>query len=94
MGVFDTITESFGNLKKKITGVAENPTPSPLSSSNAMAIRGGSRSKRSRSKRSRSKRSRSKRSRSNRSRSKRRSRKSVKKVRFSKKNKVYTYKRK
>jgi len=84
MGVFDTITESFGNLKKKITGVAENPTPSPLSSSNAMAIRGGSRSKRSRSKRSRSKRS----------RSKRRSRKSVKKVRFSKKNKVYTYKRK
>ena len=107
MGVFDTITESFGNLKKKITGVAENPTPSPLSSSNAMAIRGGakrSRSKRSRSKRSRSKRSRSKRSRSRRSRSKRggskrsgskrRSRKSVKKVRFSKKNKVYTYKRK
>ncbi len=79
MGIFDTITESFGNLKKKITGVAENPTPSPLSSSNAMAIRGGSRRRRSRSKRSGSK---------------RRSRKSVKKVRFSKKNKVYTYKRK
>ena len=95
MGVFDTITESFGNLKKKITGVAENPTPSPLSSSNAMAIRGGakrSRSKRSRSKRSGSKRGGSKRSGSKRSRSKRRSRKSVKKVRFSKKNNVYTYK--
>jgi len=91
MGVFDTITESFGNLKKKITGVAENPTPSPLSSSNAMAIRGGA--KRSGSRRGGSRRGGSRRGGSKR-RSKRRSRKSVKKVRFSKKNKVYTYKRK
>ena len=80
MGVFDTISESFGNLKKKITGVAANPTPSPLTSSNSMSIQGGGR-----------------RSRSRRSGSKRRShkkRKTAKKVRFSKKNKVYTYKRK
>jgi len=85
MGVIDTISESFGNLKKKITGVADNST----SSSNAMAIQGGG--KRSRSGRRRM------RSGSKRSGSKRRShkkRKSTKKVRFSKKNKIFTYKRK
>ena len=85
MGVIDTISESFVNLKKKITGVADNST----SSSNAMAIQGGG--KRSRSGRRRM------RSGSKRSGSKRRShkkRKSTKKVRFSKKNKIFTYKRK
>jgi hypothetical protein len=84
MGILDSITESFGNLKKKITGVAADSTPSPLASSNAMTIQGGG--KRSRSRRRRM-----------RSGSKRRShkkRKSVKKVRFSKKNKVYMYRRK
>ena len=89
MGVFDTISESFGNLKKKITGVAANPTPSPLSSSNSMSIQGGGRRRRMHSM--------SKCGGSKRSGSKRRSykkRKGTKKVRFSKKNKVYTYKRK
>jgi hypothetical protein len=58
-----------------------------------MAIRGGAKRRRMRM-RSGSKRSGSKRSGSKRSGSKRRSRKGTKKVRFSKKNKVYTYKRK
>lgn len=90
MGVIGTISESFDNLKKKITGVADNS----MSTSNAMAIQGGG--KRSRSKRSRSGRRRI-RSGSKRSGCKRRShkkRKSTKKVRFSKKNKIFTYKRK
>ena len=90
MGVIDTISKSFDDLKKKITGVADNS----MSSSNAMAIQGGG--KRSRSGRRRM-RSGSKRSGSKRSGSKRRShkkRKSTKKVRFSKKNKIFTYKRK
>ena len=95
MGVIDTISKSFDNLKKKITGVADNST----SSSNAMAIQGGGKRSRSgrRRMRSGSKRSGSKRSGSKRSGSKRRShkkRKSTKKVRFSKKNKIFTYKRK
>lgn len=80
--LWDNLKESFGNLKKKITGVIDNPTSSPLSS-NAMTIQGGG--KRSRSKR-----------RQMRGDSKSRSlkkRKSYKKVRFSKKNKVYTYRR-
>ena len=88
MGVIDTISESFGNLKKKITSAAKE-IPTPSLSSNAMAIQGGG--KRSRSGRRRM------RSGSKRSGSKRRShkkRKSTKKVRFSKKNKIFTYKRK
>jgi len=94
--IWGTITDSFDNLKKKITNATtSNPTPSPLSS-NYSSIQGGGRRRRSRSKRSRSKRSRSNRTGGKRSRSKRsRSKRSrSKKVRFSKKNKVYTYKRK
>jgi hypothetical protein len=81
-------TDSFDKLKEKIKSVAANPTPSPLSS-NAMSIQNGGKRKRRGSKRRGSKRSGSKRS-----GSKRQKRKSNKKVRFSKKNKVYTYKRK
>jgi len=90
--IWGKITDSFDNLKKKISGVAANPTPSPVSS-NAMSIQDGGRRKRSRSKRSRSKRSRSKRKYGGSKRMRSRSRR-TKKVRFSKKNKVYTYKRK
>ncbi len=88
--IWGKITDSFDNLKKKLSGVAANPTPSPVSS-NAMSIQDGGRRKRSRSKRRGSKRRGSKRrgSKRMRSRSKR-----TKKVRFSKKNKVYTYNRK
>ena len=85
--IWGKITDSFDNLKKKLSGVAANPTPSPVSS-NAMSIQDGGRRKRRGSKRSRSKRRGSKRKCGG-SRSKR-----TKKVRFSKKNKVYTYNRK
>ena len=92
--IWGKITDSFDNLKKKISGVAANPTPSPVSS-NAMSIQDGGRRKRRGSKRRGSKRMRS-RSKSKSGGSKRmRSRsKRTKKVRFSKKNKVYTYNRK
>lgn len=95
--IWGKITDSFDNLKKKITGATSNPTPSPFSS-NYSSIQGGGKRSRSKRKRSRSggkrsgcKQSGGKRSRSKRSRTKR---KRTKKVRFSKKNKVYTYKRK
>ena len=98
--IWGKITDSFDNLKKKISGVVANPTPSPVSS-NAMSIQDGGRRKRRGSKRSSSKRRGSKRKSKSRrkcggSKSKRmRSRsKRTKKVRFSKKNKVYTYNRK
>ena len=79
MGVIDTITGYLDDFKKKITGVTENSTPSPLSSSNATSIQGGGRRRRMHGKTKRM---------SN------KKRKSTKRVRFSKKNKVYTYKRK
>ncbi len=90
--IWGKITDSFDNLKKKISGVAANPTPSPVSS-NAMSIQDGGRRKRrgSRSKRSRSKSMRKCGGSKLKSKSKR---KRTKKVRFSKKNKVYTYNRK
>ena len=93
--IWGKITDSFDSLKKKITGATSNPTPSPFSS-NYSSIQGGGKRKRSRSKRSRSKRSGCKQSGGKRSRPKRSGskRKRTKKVRFSKKNKVYTYKRK
>jgi len=81
--IWGKITDSFDKLKEKIKSVAANPTPSPLSS-NAMSMQNGGKRRRSGSKRSGSKRS----------GSKRQKRKTNKKVRFSKKNKVYTYKRK
>ena len=92
--LWDSFTNSLGNLKKKITGVASNPTPSPITS-NAMSMGGGKRSggKRSRSKRSRSKRRGGKRSSSMCSGGKRSRGKKTKKVRFSKKHKIYTYRR-
>ena len=86
--IWGKFTDSFDKLKEKIKSVAANSTPSPLSS-NAMSIQNGGKRKRRGSKRRGSKRSGSKRS-----GSKRQKRKSNKKVRFSKKNKVYTYKRK
>ena len=76
--IWGKITDSFDKLKEKIKSVAANPTPSPLSS-NAMSMQNGGKRRRSGSKRSGSK---------------RQKRKTNKKVRFSKKNKVYTYKRK
>ena len=91
--IWGKFTDSFDKLKEKIKSVAANSTPSPLSS-NAMSIQNGGKRKRRGSNRRGSKRRGSKRSGSKRSGSKRQKRKSNKKVRFSKKNKVYTYKRK